>query len=287
MNRLISTGLLFTLLLFIGDGPAFSQLETPRASPLGKIEQAVGVMKVSVEYSRPGVKGRKVFGELVPFGQVWRTGANEATKITFSDDVMVEGSPVPAGTYSLYTVPGETEWTIIINKALNWGDQHDPKEDVVRFTVKPMKTGRMIETLTISVGDVKDDGAMVYLAWENTLVRFGLKFDVDSKVMAQIDDMMKSPLASVAGNYYQAASYYYNNGKDLNKALEWVSASLDIDADRYWVWRLKSQIQAGLKDLEGAIATAEVAKTKAKDAGNDQFVKYNEDAIAEWKAMLR
>lgn len=287
MIRLISASLLFGLLILTGAPPAVSQLETPRASPLGKVEQSVGVMNVSVEYSRPGVKERKIFGELVPFGQVWRTGANEATKIMFSDDVMVEGNPVPAGTYSLYTIPGETEWTIIINKALNWGDQHDPKEDVVQFTVKPMKTGRLIETLTIHIGDVKDDGAMVYLAWENTMVRFGLKFDVDSKVMAQIDELMKNPLETVAGNYYSAANYYYNHGKDLNKALEWVSASLDIAPDRFWVWRLKSQIQAGLNDLEGAIATAEVAKTKAKDAGNEQFVKYNEDSIAEWKSKLQ
>ena len=264
---------------------AVSQLQTPQASPKGEIEQAVGIMNVSVEYSRPGIKDRTIFGGLVPYGEVWRTGANEATKITFSDDVKVEGHPVPAGSYALYTIPGKNEWTIILNSKVNWGTEYDSKDDFLRFAVKPEAAGRTIETFTISIGDITDNAARVELAWENTLVRFGLEFDVDSRVMAQIDKLMANPMASLAGSYYQAANYYYNHGKDLTKALDWVSKSIEISGDRYWVWRLKAQIQAGLKDYEGAIATAQQAKEKAREAGNLQFVKYNEDSIAEWSKL--
>jgi hypothetical protein len=264
---------------------ATSQLETPQPSPKGKIEQKVGVMNVSISYSRPGMKGRKIFGGLVPFGQEWRTGANEPTTITFSDPVKLAGQDVAAGTYSLYTMPGEQEWAIIINKKTTGGPPRDVKEDVVTFKVKPSRTSTPIETFTINISDISTNTADLELAWENTVVKFRMEFDVDSKVMAAIKKSMENPYAGVAGTYYQSASYYFTTNRDLKVALEWVNKSLEMNKNPYWVWRLKSQIQAGLKDYKGAIASAETSKEKAKAAGNEQFVKTNEDAIAEWKAM--
>ncbi|MEK9138813.1 MAG: hypothetical protein AAB393_16960, partial [Bacteroidota bacterium] len=142
-----------------------------------------------------------------------------------------------------------------------------------------------IETFTITIADITTDTANVELAWENTMVKFRMEFDVDAKVMAAIKKSMENPYSSVAGMYYQSASYYFTTGKDLNVALDWVNKSLEMNKNPYWVWRLKSQIQAALKDHKGAIASAETSKSRAKEAGNEQFVKFNEEAIAEWSKM--
>ncbi len=277
--------IVFAAVLSLCAQSASAQLETPQPSPKGKIEQKVGVMTVSVSYSRPGKKERKIFGGLVPFGQEWRTGANDPTTITFSDPAKLEGQDVPAGTYSLYTIPGEQEWTIIINKKTSGGPPRDMKEDVASFKVKPSNSSVPVETFTINIADISTNAAFVELAWENTMVKFRMEFDVDSKVMAAIKKSMENPYAGVAGMYYQSASYYFATNKDPNIALEWVNKSLEMNKNPYWVWRLKSQIQAGLKDYKGAIASAEISKERAREAKNDQFVKINEDAIAEWKKM--
>lgn len=264
---------------------AFSQLETPQPSPKGKIEQKVGIMNVSVSYSRPSVKERKIFGGLVPFGQEWRTGANEPTTITFSDAVKIEGQNLPAGTYSLYSIPSEQEWAIIFNKKSAGGPPRDVKEDILSVNVKSLRSQSSVETFTINISDISTNAAFLELAWENTVVKFRMEFDVDTKVMAAINKSMENPYAGVAGTYYQSASYYFTTNRDLKVALEWVNKSLEMNKNPYWVWRLKSQIQAGLKDYKGAITSAEMSKEKAKAAGNDQFVKTNEEAIAEWKKM--
>jgi hypothetical protein len=242
-------------------------------------------MKVSIEYSRPGVKGRKVFGDLVPFGQVWRTGANAPTTITFSDDAMIDGHAVPAGKYSLYTIPGEAEWTFIINKKVTGGAQLDEKEDLLRIKAMPKAAGRFVETMTFNIANVTNNTALVELAWENTVVGFGIVFDVDSRVMAQIDEAMKDPFSEVAGTYYQAANYYFTNGKDLKKALDWSIKATDLNPESIFTWRLRSQIHAGLKDYNGAIAAARTSLEKAQKANNEQFVKLNQESIAEWEKM--
>ncbi len=270
------------LLSCIGQS-GLSQLETPQPSPKGKIEQRVGIMNVSVSYSRPGIKGRKIFGGLVPYGQEWRTGANDPTTITLSDAAKLDGHDVPAGTYSLYTIPGQQEWTIIINKKTSGG--REEKEDHVSFKVKPLSVQTPIETFTINIADIGMNAANVELAWENTLVKFRMEFDVETKVMAAIKKSTENPYSGVAGMYYQSASYYFETQKDKKIALDWVNKSLEINKNPYWVWRLKSQIQAALKDYKGAVASAEMSKERAKEAKNDQFVKINDDAIAEWKAM--
>ena len=264
-----------------------SPLETPQLSPRGYVEQIVGVMNVSVSYSRTGMRGRKIFGGLVPFGQIWRAGANEPTTLTLSDRAKLEGYDIPAGSYSLYTIPGEQEWTIIINKKIAGFGQHDDKEDLFSFKVKPSRTSTPIETFTITFSDVSMNSANLELAWENTSVKFRVEFDVDSKVMPAIQKAMENPLADVAGTYHQSASYYFTAKKDMRVALDWVNKSLEINKNLYFVWRLKSQIQAELKDYKGAVTTAEIAGQKAKEAGNHPVAKLIEGTIAEWTKMIR
>ncbi len=264
---------------------AKSQLETPQPSPKAKIEQKVGIMDVAVSYSRPGMKGRKIFGGLVPYGQVWRTGANDPTTISFSDAVKLEGHDVPAGKYSLYTIPGENEWTIVINKKTTGQPERIESEDQATFKVKPSRLPITVETFTINVSDITASTANLELAWENTAVKFRMEFDVDTKVMASIKEATANPYGEVANMYFQSASYYFSAGKDLKTALEWVNKSLELSDNAFWVWRLKSQIQAGLKDYSGAITSAEASKSRAQKAGNAQYVKFNDDSIAEWKTM--
>jgi len=261
---------------------ALSQVETPQLSPRGKVEQRVGVMDVSISYSRPSMRGRRIFGGLVPFHKEWRTGANARTTISFTDSVKLEGHQIPPGTYALFTMPGEQEWTIIINKQTSGGIQRDPKEDLVSFKVTPVLVATPVETFTINISDITTNTANIELTWENIMVRFGMAFDVDGKVMAAIAKAMENPLAGAAATYYQSASYYFTTNKDLKVALEWVNKSLELNKSPYWVWRLKSQVQAGLGDYKGAIATAEISKARAKEAGNEEYVKFNEDAIREW-----
>ena len=264
---------------------AFSQLELPQASPRGKVEQKVGLMTVSVSYSRPGIKGRKIFGGLVPFGEEWRTGANDRTTLTFSDSVKLEGHEVSPGTYALFTIPGEDEWTMIINKSATGGIKRDPKDDLVSFKVKPMHSATPVETFTIDISDVTTNSANLELAWENTMVKFRMEFDVDGRVEAAIRKAMENPLAGAATLYSQSASYYFTSKKDMKTALEWVNKSIEINSKPFAVWRLKSQIQAELKDYKGAIASAQTSLSKAKEAGNKEFIKFNEDGSAEWSGM--
>jgi len=280
-----STALICTLAAALIAPETFGQLEIPQASPRGKIEQKVGIMTVSISYSRPGIKGRRIFGGLVPYGEEWRTGANDRTTITFSDSVSLEGHGLPAGTYALFTIPGEQEWTIIINKGLTGGIKRDEKEDLFTFKVKPSRTGATAETFTIDITDITMSTANVELSWENTVVKFGFAFDVDGKVEAAIRKAMENPLSGAATLYFQSASYYFAARKDMKSALEWVNKSLEINNKPFTVWRLKSQIQAELKDYKGAVASAETSLSKAREAGNKEFVKFNQDAIAEWSAV--
>ncbi len=285
MFRLSTRRLAVAAVLVLAAQTGFSQLEIPQASPRGKVEQKVGLMTVSVSYSRPGIKGRKIFGGLVPYGEEWRTGANDRTTITFSDSVKVEGHPVPPGTYALFTIPGEQEWTMIINKSPTGGIKRDPKDDLVSFTVKPEQMVSPVETFTINIADVTNNSANLKLAWENTVVNARMEFDVDSKVETGIKKLLDNPLAGPAMSYYQAASYYFAAKKDMKTALGWVNRSIEMNGKPFTFWRLKSQIQAELTDYKGAIESAQASLSRAKEAGNKEFVKFNEDAIAQWSAM--
>ncbi|MEJ2545907.1 MAG: DUF2911 domain-containing protein [Calditrichaceae bacterium] len=265
---------------------AQEQIQTPRPSPGATLTQQIGVMEVTVKYSRPGIKDREIYGGLVPFGELWRTGANATTSFKFSDDVVIEGNKISAGEYGLYTIPGQDEWTIIFNKDLGWGTgAYKEEDDVVRFKVKPEKISPTVETLTIEFDHIRDNWAYVVLSWENTLVKFKIEFDVDAKVMSQIEKEMAVPEKTHENNFYAAADYYYNHDKDLKQALSWVNTAIEKIPDAFWMIRLKSQIQAKMGNYKDAIETAKLGIEAAKKADNEQYVKYNQDAIAEWEKM--
>ncbi|MBT8195851.1 MAG: DUF2911 domain-containing protein [Bacteroidia bacterium] len=262
-----------------------AQLKTPAPSPKGKISQDVGLMTINIEYSRPGVKDRKIYGELVPYGEMWRTGANASTKIEFTDDATINGSDIEKGKYALYMIPGETEWEVVLHKNLSYwgtgGDDYKLEEDAMRFKVKPQRLTSKVETMTINVANVKSDNAEVQLDWENTRVAFTVGTDVETKVMKEIETKMAGISART---YFDAARYYYNTDKDLDKALTWVDKAQEKE-QKFWMMRLKAQIQAKMKDYKGAIKTAELSTQLAEEAGNKSYPRMNKKSIEEWSKM--
>lgn len=281
-----------TILVFFSVALLFSalsaQIRTPQASPTSKLEQSVGLSTITVEYSRPGVKGRKVFGDLVPFGQYWRTGANSGTKVTVSDDVKIAGKELKKGKYSLFTMPGEMEWTIIFHKNADLnvpgGTDYKMTDEALRFTAKSTKLSNPVETFTIEFENLKDGGADLYLAWESTKVSFNIDVNTDAKVVASINSVMAGP---TGGDYMAAANYYMNSGKDINKAVEWAAKGVSMGANQYWNLRAYSLILAKAGKTSEAIAAAKESLAKAKAENNADYVKMNEKSIADWMAMKK
>jgi len=276
--------------IFCLSGLTYSQtqeLQTPMPSPTGTVTQLVGLTEVSITYSRPGVKGREIFGALVPYGELWRTGANKSTTISFSKEVKLEGKYVPAGEYALFTIPGKQDWTVIISKDIGSGtSKYKMEDDVVRFKVVPRNLPQPVERLTFEIADVTDAGAQIVLRWAVTEISFALKVDTDNQVMAQIDELMDNSDLKDAGTFFRAAEYYFSNDKDTDQALEWITRAVELNPDAFWMLRLKSRIEAKLGDYEDAIETARLSLKAAEKAGNQQYVKYNQEAIAEWQAKL-
>lgn len=271
----------FTLMAITTVVTAKAQLNTPQPSPAAKISQAVGLGEITVSYSRPSMKGRVIFGDLVPYGALWRTGANAATKFTFSEDVTIGGKPVPKGDYSLFTIPNQNSWVIIFNKnATAQTNNYKQEEDVVRFEVKPELLPTPVESFTINFADIKPNSAVVEIMWEKTAVRFRIETEVDSKVMAQIQRALDPK--KDAGLYYQIASYLYDNNKDQVLAYDLITKSVDMQP-QYWTVHLKAKIEYKLGKFKEAIATAERSMAMAKEAGNNDYVRLNEKLIAEAK----
>ncbi|PRY16525.1 Protein of unknown function (DUF2911) [Pontibacter ummariensis] len=280
-------GFALSAALMLGASTSFAQgIKMPAPSPSQKVEQAVGLSTVSVDYSRPSMKGREIFGDLVPYGRLWRTGANASTKIKFSEDVTIEGNKVPAGEYALYTIPGKDEWTVIIHKnTKHWGDggqDYKPEEDLVRFKVKPQQNPREVESFTINFTNLTADATDVELLWDNTIVPFTVKTDVDSKVMSQIQEQVLNNANANPGLYAAAANYYFQTNRDLKQALEWMKKANQTDP-KFWNLHTQAKIEAKMKDYKQAIKTAEKSKEVAQKEGNQDYVALNEKAIAEWK----
>ncbi len=260
---------------------AFGQISTPAPSPLCKLEQKLGLGTLTIEYSRPGKKDRIVFGDLIPFGKTWRTGANAATKISFSDDVKFGGVNVPKGTYALFSIPGESSWDIMLYSDANVSgvpQDYDVKKEVAHIKATPELIPYTMETFLIDINDIRNESATLNLIWETTLVPIKLQFDTDSKVMASIDKVMAGPSSN---DYYNAARYYYDTHKDVNKAYEWAHKANDM-APTFWKLRLEALILANMGRKEDAIAIAQKSKAMAIEAGNDEYVKMNEESIKEW-----
>jgi len=266
------------LLSLISLGSMAQGIKTPAPSPTQTIKQDFALSSIEINYSRPAAKGRKVFGDLVPFGKIWRTGANGATKITFGEDVKVGGMPVKAGSYAIYSVPNASEWEIIINKGANNSGLtgYKTEDDVARFKVKPMTLPMNIESFTILLGNLTASSASVQILWENTAVEFPVVADIDSKIMAQINTAMTVD----SRPYFQAATYYFDNGKDINKALEWANKAVEAQPTAFWVLHLKAKVQAKAGDKAGAKATAMKSIELAKEAKNDDYVVLNQKLIA-------
>jgi hypothetical protein len=271
--------ILFVVFIFIGEINA-QQIQMPQASPAAKISQKVGLTDVTVEYSRPSMRGRKIFGELVPYGDVWRTGANAATILTFSTEVKIEGNNVSPGSYALYSIPGKTEWTMILSSNTKlWGAVgYSDADDVLRFKVKPGKTGQKYETMEINFVDITDTGSSLALKWENTRVKFRIETEVDDIVMAQIKELVIDQQPQNPGLYYQAANYYFTNNKDMDQAYEWITKSVNDDP-KYWTMHLKAKIELSLGKKKEAIESATKSIEMAKEAKNPDYVGLNERLI--------
>lgn len=266
---------------------ADAQVRTPQASPKAVVEQAVGLTDVKVEYSRPSSKGRAVYGELVPFGRMWRTGANANTIVSFSSDVVIAGKTLPAGSYALYTQPKADSWDVIFyDDTNNWGlpEKYDDKKEIVRATVKPEFLTRPVETLTIGVNALDNDYGFLEIAWEKTMV--ALKFEVPTKAtaMQSIEAAMSGPTKE---ELFAAAQYYYQSNGDQAKALTWMDQAIakyktEGSEAPFYVLRQKSLIQAKSGDKNGAIETAKLSLASAEKANNADYVKMNKDSIQEW-----
>lgn len=265
---------------------ASAQVSTPQASTSAKAEQVVGLTNIELSYARPSVNGREIFGDLVPFGEKWRTGANANTTISFSDDVIVEGNEVKAGTYALYTVPNKGTWTIYLyNKTDNWGLPKDWDEELVaaQFDVKTNKSKTHVENFTMHLKDITSNSAKLQIAWEKTFVEFTIEVPTERKVMQSIKETLNGDDAK-ANDYYSAAVYYFTEGKDIGQAVTWIDKAMSMkDEKPFWMLRQQSLIYHKAGKKNEAIQVAEASLEAAKAAGNKDYVKMNEDSLKEWK----
>ncbi|CAL66789.1 DUF2911 domain-containing protein [Christiangramia forsetii] len=278
MKKLLSLAVIFCLTFSVN-----AQIESPQPSPFGKIEQKVGLTDVTVEYSRPGMRGRTIFGDLVPFGEVWRTGANANTKITFSDDIKINGKELKKGSYSIYTKPQRDSWEVMFYSSTdNWGvpQEWDDSKVALKATAETMEMPMNMETFTIVIDDLKNDSAALNFIWENTVAMLKMEVPTETKAMASIDKVMNGPTAN---DYFAAGTYYHEAGKDLDKAYKWVSKASEMAGDQaFWMLRRKSLIEAEMGKKQEAIATAKKSMASAEKANNADYVKMNKESIAEW-----
>ena len=255
-------------------------VKVPAPSPLQTLKQNFALSEITIEYSRPSARGRAVYGDVVPFGKVWRTGANGSTKITFGEDVKVEGKAVKAGTYALYSIPGKDSFTFMLYKDLKLGGDvanYSAENELIRFAVKSSKVTEKVETFTMNVSDITASSSNIELTWENTRVAFNITADIDASIMASIDKALNKDNKP----YYQAASYYYDNNKDMKLALEWVNKATEQNPKAYWVVLLKAKIELKLKDKAAAKASAEKVIEMAKADKDDAYIKNGENLLIE------
>ncbi len=264
-----------------------AQVETPQPSPFSKMEQKVGLTDVTLEYSRPSMKGREIFGDLVPYGKMWRAGANKNTMITFSDDVVIDGNALKAGSYAIFITPSESSWDIVFySDTNNWGTPREWDDSKVAAKVKaelyqlPVK----IETYTITFDDLTNNSANLGIMWSDKYAAVKFEVPTDKGVTASIEKTMAGPSPN---DYYSAAVYNLQENKDIAKAVEWIDKAVDMTKDqpRFWYLRQQSLIHAASGDKKGAISAAKASLEGAKKAENADYVKMNMDSLKEWGAM--
>ena len=260
-------------------GFSYAQLKTPAPSPTQTIKQDFALSSVEVSYSRPGVKGRTIFGDLVPYGKVWRTGANQATTITFGEEVSFGGKKVAAGKYGLLTIPGPNEWTVILSRQLNVTSPAAYKQDmdVVRVKAKAAKIPFGVENFLIGFDDIKPGSMSLHLIWDKTVVAVPITADVDEKIMAQIDEVMKDENNKA---YFPAALYYLDNDKDLNKAIKWFDKAIEQNPKAFYIEYHRARCLAKLGRKQDAIAAAKNSIELAKAAKSDDYIALNKKLLA-------
>lgn len=263
-----------------------AQVQTPQPSPSGKIEQKVGLTDVTIEYSRPGVKGRTVFGDLVPYEKLWRFGANRNTMITFSTDATIDGQTLKAGTYAIFATPNVESWDVVFySDTNNWGTpaEWDDSKVAAKTTVKVYPLPFSVETFTLDINNIKNSSATLDIIWDKVYVGVPFELPTDATVQASIDGALSGPGFN---DYYAAAAYYYSEGKDIGKAKEWIDKAMSMtDTPQFWQLRQKSLIYAKAGDKEGAIKAAKKSLAGAETAGNADYVKMNKDSLKEWGAL--
>ncbi len=260
-----------------------AQVKTPQSSPKAVLSQVVGLTDVVVEYSRPSAKGRAIFGDLVPFGKLWRTGANANSTVSFSEEVVIDGKTLKKGKYALYINPRVDSWEVVFySKTDNWGipEVWNEADVALKTNIKPEIVDRNTETFTISISNLDNNFAYLEFSWEKTVA--AVKFEVPTKktAIASIEKALSGPTAS---DYFSSAQYYFQSNGDLAKALNYANKALELNPEKpFWYTRLKSLIQAKLGDKKGAIETAKISLVGATEAKNNDYIKMNEDSILEW-----
>lgn len=279
---------LLTLAAFLVVGffsVATAQIKTPAPSPFCKFTQTVGLTDITVEYSRPSVKDRDIFGGLVPYGEMWRTGANKNTIVTFSDKVKIAGKELKAGSYALFTVPAKDEWEIIFyTDTENWGtpENYDAAKEAARFKVKTQDFPFTIESFMIHIDDIENDKCTMGIGWDKTWVSFGIDLNTDETVSKAISKVMSGPDAN---DYYAAGRYYFESNKDLKQAYEWLHKSNEMDP-KFWKLRQEALVLAAMNKYQDAIAVAERSKSMAIEAKNKDYERMNTESINEWKTKV-
>lgn len=275
--------ILIAFAIIIANFTIEAQVKTPQSSPKALINQTVGLTDVEINYSRPSARGRAVFGNLVPFGKVWRTGANENTTVSFSDDVVIDGKTLKKGKYALYTIPKIESWDIIFYSTTdNWGNPAEWNEANValKTTVKPETLTKKVETFTLGISGLDNNFGFLEIYWENSYAAVKFEVPTQKTAMANIEKALAGP---TAGDYFSAAQFLYQSNGDVAKALVYVNKALDMSAEKpFWYTRQKSLIQAKLGDKKGAIETAKLSLAAAEIAKNQDYVKMNKESIAEW-----
>ncbi|HTO35314.1 MAG TPA: DUF2911 domain-containing protein [Flavobacterium sp.] len=276
---------IFLASMFLTIATMSAQVNTPAPSPRALVNQTVGLTEVEIEYNRPSAKGRTIFGDLVPFGKLWRTGANKNSTISFNEDVVVEGKDLPKGKYAIFITPRADNWEVVFyTDTENWGlpQQWEESKVAAKVNVKPEMLNRHIETFTIAVSDLHNDYAKIEFSWEKTIAAVKFEVPTQKKAMQNIEKVLSGP---TAGDYYSSAQYFYSSNGDMKKALEYVNKACEMTKDKgtpFWYTRLKSLIQFKDGDKNGAIATARISLADAEKAGNTDYIKMNKDSISEW-----
>lgn len=271
------------LIILLCSSLAVAQIQTPQPSPSSTLEQVVGLTEVKIEYSRPAMRGRTIMGDLVPYGSLWRTGANKNTTLSFSDPVTVGGQALAAGTYALFTRPGKSLWEVFFyTETENRGTPQEwqSKSVAAVIEVPTQSLAEPEESFTISINELTNTGANIHLSWENTRVTLPLEVPTDEKTMASIKETMKG--TPKAGDLYQAAVYYRESGRDLQTAKKWIGKAIEMDPGKYWMYRQQALILADLNKKEAAIKAAKSSLELAEKAGNQDYVRLNTKAIEEW-----